>query len=602
MVAVRRARRAITGVFFAHSVLLASWVAHIPEFKREFNLSDGALGTILMGAPVGSVVAMLASGPLLGYLGSKVVIQVTLAGYGAAAIIVGLAPSATALFFALALWGAFQGSLDVAMNTQSVSLEKVYEQPLMNRLHGTWSFAGLIGALIGAGSVKTGLPLAPQQVILAALIVVWVGLVTRHLHHDAHLESKIDRSRIDGSRIDSTEPHTRQRKFSMSRITVVLGAITFVSMLSEGTIANWSAEYLRTNLGTSAAYAALGYVAFTLAMATIRLSGNRLPADRAARTVIPGLAIFAALAFGAALELELPALALAGFLALGLGLGCVVPTAFAIAGQHSGGPNAGAAIAATATAGWVGYVVGPPLIGMLAERFAVARALWVVPIALLTIAIAFRRLSPIERKEMSKQHLMVDYAGVLGHQQRQADIESMAQAISLPVPRFEDRYWLHREAYDLGQSDQEYWEAVAARPLSPSLVSQLIEIDCASWLHLNEASVAYFAERAQQGHQLTLLSNAPAPISRRVRATPALAFFEHMIFSSDVKLVKPDAAIFELALKESGAAARSTTFVDDRLENVQAARRLGMDSVHFKHVSQMGNADFNGVQGESRHH
>jgi HAD superfamily hydrolase (TIGR01509 family) len=585
-VAVGRARRAITGVFLAHSVLLASWVAHIPEFKREFNLSDGALGTILMGAPVGSIVAMLASGPLLGYLGSKVLIQGTLAGYAAAAIIVGLAPSAAALFFALALWGAFQGSLDVAMNTQSVSLEKLHRQPLMNRLHGTWSFAGLIGALIGAGSVKSGLPLTLQQVILTALIVVCVGPLTRHLYHDA--------SR--GSEIDSTGPKTRRRKFPVSRITVALGAIAFVSMLSEGIIANWSAEYLRTDLGTSAAYAALGYVAFTLAMATIRLSGSRLPIDRAANTTIPGLATFAALAFGAALVLKLPAVALAGFLALGLGLGCVVPTAFAIAGQRSGGPNAGAAIAAAATAGWVGYVVGPPLIGMLAERFTVGRALWVVPVALLIIAIACRRLSLTGRRELSKQHLMVDYAGVLGHQQRRADIESMAHAISLPVPRFEDRYWLHRRAYDLGQSDQEYWEAVAARPLTTSLVNQLIEIDCASWLHLNEASVAYFAEQAHQGHRLTLLSNAPAPITRRVRDIPALAFFEHMIFSSDVKLVKPDAAMFELALKESGAAARRTTFVDDRLENVLAAERLGMDTVHFKHVSQMDNTDFNVVQ------
>jgi HAD superfamily hydrolase (TIGR01509 family) len=589
-VAVRRARRAITGVFFAHSLLLASWVAHIPEFKREFNLSDGALGTILMGAPIGSIVAMLASGPLLGYLGSKLLIQATLAGYVAAAIMVGLAPNATALFFALALWGAFQGSLDVAMNTQGVSLEKVYGQALMNRLHGTWSVAGLIGALIGAGAVKSGLPLALQQAILTALIVVCVGLITRHLHHDARRESAIDR----------TEPPAQRRKFSVSRITVALGAIAFLSMLSEGTIANWSAEYLRTDLGTSTAYAALGYVAFTLAMATIRLSASRIPIGRAASTTIPVLATFAAVAFGAALVLKLPALALAGFLALGLGLGCVVPTAFAIAGQRSGGPNAGAAIAATATAGWVGYVVGPPLIGMLAERFTVARALWVVPVALLTIAIAHLRISHTGRSELSKEHLLVDYAGVLGQQQHRAEIESMAHAIGLPVPRFEDRYWSHRKAYDLGQSDQEYWEAVAARPLPASLLNQLIEIDCASWLHLNEASVAYFAEKAHQGHQLTLLSNAPAPITRRVRDIPALAFFEHMIFSSDVKLAKPDAAMFELALKEAGAAARSTTFVDDRLENVLAARRLGMGTVHFKHVGQMGNADFNVVQDRSK--
>ena len=80
------------------------------------------------------------------------------------------------------------------MSTQSVSLEKIYGQPLMNRLHGTWSFAGLIGA----GSVKGGLPLALQQVILAVLNLVWVGIVTRHLHHDARRESEVD----------STEPST----------------------------------------------------------------------------------------------------------------------------------------------------------------------------------------------------------------------------------------------------------------------------------------------------------------------------------------------------------------------------------------------------------
>jgi MFS family permease len=363
--------------------MVASWVAHIPELKRAFGLSDGALGLVLIGAPLGAIVAMLATGPLLGRFGSKRLIQILLGGYVVAAVVVGVVPNGMALFWALALWGACQGSLDVAMNTQGASLERDYGLPLMNRLHGTWSIASLIGALVGAGSVKIGLALAPQQVVLAVLIAIGVGAAARHLHDDAH--------RAAG--VGGGEPARRRRLSALSGI-LGLGAIACLSMLCEGIIANWSAEYLRTDLGSSAAYGALGYVTFTFAMSVIRLVGNRLATNRPANTMVAVLAALAALAFGVALVLRQPPLALVGFLALGLGLGCVVPTMFALAGRRSSGPNAGAAIAATATAGWIGYVVGPPLIGALADRFTLSVALWILPVALLAISIATSRMTP----------------------------------------------------------------------------------------------------------------------------------------------------------------------------------------------------------------
>ena len=143
-------RIAVTAVFVVHGLLFASWTAHIPDVKAHLGLTDGTLGFALLGAPVGSVLAMIAASWLLPRVGSRVVVRVALVGYCAAGPLVGLTGSLPALFAALFAWGAFQGTLDVAMNTQAIAVERTGGRILMSGLHGSWSIGAFAGAGIGA--------------------------------------------------------------------------------------------------------------------------------------------------------------------------------------------------------------------------------------------------------------------------------------------------------------------------------------------------------------------------------------------------------------------------------------------------------------------
>lgn len=178
---LRRAKLGVTAVFVAHAVVFSSWAAHIPQLKAALGLSDGALGTALFGAPLGSVAATLFSHWALPRWGSRRLVPVMLAGYASAPMTVGLAGSGIWLFLTLMLWGWFQGALDVAMNTQAGTVERLARAPIMARFHGMWSVGALAGALIGAACVNVGIGLEPQLVVLGAAMLVVVGPLTLRL-------------------------------------------------------------------------------------------------------------------------------------------------------------------------------------------------------------------------------------------------------------------------------------------------------------------------------------------------------------------------------------------------------------------------------------
>lgn len=122
----------MTVVFIVHGLLFASWTAHIPSVKAHLGLTDGSLGVALLGAPLGAVSGMIFAAYLLPKLGSRRIVQVALLGYCAAGPIVGVTANLPGLFLALFVWGAFQGTLDVAMNTQAVAVESAGERKLMS--------------------------------------------------------------------------------------------------------------------------------------------------------------------------------------------------------------------------------------------------------------------------------------------------------------------------------------------------------------------------------------------------------------------------------------------------------------------------------------
>src|SRR5215469_9099413 len=371
--AAGRAQRAATVAAFAgHGLLFASWTAHIPQVKVRLGLSDGTLGLALLGAPLGSVLLMLVVARVLPRLGSQRVVQISLLGYCLAGPLVGVAGSFATLFAALFAWGAFQGALDVAMNTQAVTVERAAGRPLMPGFHGSWSIGAFAGAGIGALGVAAGVALAPQLLLLDVPILAVTGLLSLRMLPDA----------------DATDSPrgTRRAVIRISGPVLVLGAIAFASMLCEGASADWASVYLRGSIGVGAGEAGLGYTTYALTLVLVRLCGNRLLAAFPRGRLIPVLAIVAAAGFTAGLLGGSTPAVIAGFGCLGMGLALVIPTVNSAAGRLPG-LSPGAAIAMVSACGWAGFVFGPPIIGELASVTSLTAALGILPV--LTACIAY---------------------------------------------------------------------------------------------------------------------------------------------------------------------------------------------------------------------
>jgi fucose permease len=381
---VRWPRIAVTAVFVVHGVLFASWTAHIPGVKAHLGLTDGMLGLALLGAPVGSVTAMIASSWLLPRLGSRRIVQVALVGYCAAGPLVGLTGSLPALFAALFVWGAFQGTLDVAMNTQAIAVERARRRVLMSGLHGSWSIGSFAGAGIGAVAVAADITLSIQLLGLGTIALLVAGLLTTRM-----LPAAAERPGNPNAPAGPTDAgqHPGGPVSRWSGGMVLLGAIAFAAMLCEGATADWSAVYLSGPLHLSGVVPGLGYTAFSLAMVTVRLSGNRLLTRFRPDRLLPALAAVATLGFTAALLIAQPPAALCGFGCLGIGLASIVPAVFSAAGRVPGLPP-GTAVATASACGWAGFVCGPPLIGRLSAWASLPVALGLLPLLTAFLVVA----------------------------------------------------------------------------------------------------------------------------------------------------------------------------------------------------------------------
>jgi hypothetical protein len=282
----------------------------------------------------------------------------------------------------LLVWGVFHGSLDVSMNTQGVSVERAGKAPIMSGLHGAWSVGGFVGAGLGALAVGVGIPLAGQLAVFGICIAVVAGWSTRALLPDPpHPRSPVEA--------------VRPSNILLNPAILILGAVALACMFCEGAAADWSAVYLRDSLGAQPAVAGLGYAAFAGTMVILRLSGDRLLMRFRPSVLLPVLAGIATFTLFGTLIIGSPVAALVGFGSLGVGMALVIPTVFSIAGRLPG-VKTGPAVAAVSALGWIGFVGGPPIIGVLSEHVTLPVTLGLLPVLAAMIAIA-TRFSPALR-------------------------------------------------------------------------------------------------------------------------------------------------------------------------------------------------------------
>jgi MFS family permease len=363
-----RARLAVTSLFIAHGLLFGTWVARIPAVQDDLDLGEGELGVALLFITFGAILAMPVAGWIVAREGSRATARQTVVVFAALLPGVALAPNLVLLALALLLFGAAAGALDIAMNAHGLEVERRYTRPILSSFHAGWSFGGLAGAGVGALAAWAGVEPLPQFAAVAVVVGVGGLLVSAAL-----LPAGADR------------PQSPPRLARPPRRLVALAVLAFCGLFAEGAAADWSAVYLAGPLDAGAGLAALGFAAFAAAMAGFRLLGDALTTRWGPVALMRRGGLLAGGALAATLLIGHPAAALVGFACMGAGLAAVVPVAFRAAGSQPGVP-AGVGIAALTTVGYSAFVVGPPVIGFVAEVVGLPLALGVVVVLLGVLA------------------------------------------------------------------------------------------------------------------------------------------------------------------------------------------------------------------------
>lgn len=358
-------------VFFLSGVCVAAWAPLIPFVKSRFELSDGGLGVLLLCLGIGSIGAMPLAGAMTSRLGCRYVIAAALVVAWCMLPLVTFVTRLDVMVVVLLLLGASMGVVDVAMNIHAVLVERAQGRAMMSGFHGLWS----VGAIAGAGMMSL-LISAGASLLIAALVVVSLSLAL----FAGALRGLLQRGGERGPAL--ALPHGR---------VVVLGCCCFVLFLAEGSILEWGAVFLNTARGVSKTHAGIGFVAFSAAMTICRLFG-----DRVVHAIGPSKVVFlGGLCGGAGFFVAIASpwawASIAGFVLVGIGASNVVPVMFSAAGRQESMP-AHLALPAMTTLGYAGGLVGPPVIGFVAEWSSLSVSLGLIGALLCVIAIASLRM------------------------------------------------------------------------------------------------------------------------------------------------------------------------------------------------------------------
>ena len=419
---LRRAALATALVFAVSGFVAATWVSRLPATRDRLGASAAELGLVLLAPGIGSLLSMPFSGRWCRRFGSRLVVAATTVAACAVLVALAVVPNLVALGLGLFVWGSFYGSWDVAMNVHGSAVEQRAGREWMPRYHACWSVGGIAGAAFGALAAHTGSPLALHFSVVAICCVALVALALRSFIEDrvevvAHppgpapgvpdphppvpgppVGERSPRRDSMPAGVHSPTPGPRRARVITGRLLLV-GVVTLCATTLEGAAADWLALFLTDERGATASLAAAGYAVFAVAMAAGRFSGTAV-AERLGRHGAVRAGGLVSLA-GVLLTVLGPGLAgaYAGAALWALGVCLVFPAAVSAGGETPGRPAD--AIAAVTTIGYGGFLIGPPLIGLLADQVGLGRALLVLCLlagGIAALAPAVRSRRPAEAR------------------------------------------------------------------------------------------------------------------------------------------------------------------------------------------------------------
>lgn len=371
-----RARLSISGLFFLHGLIFSSWAVRIPAIQEMHGLSEAALGTLLIFKPVAALICMPFAARAVERFGSKKILLTGITLYGVVLVGLGLMPTIPLFALNIFVFSFASNFVNISINTQAIGLEKLYAKSVMGSLHGLWSLAGFVGG--GFGALMIAFDFLPWQHFLMILALVWMitFLAAPNLLHD---EKRIV---------------TEKRKFFQlpEGSLLLLGTIAFFSLLCEGTMFDWSGIYFKKVVGAEGGWIGVGYTAFMVTMAGTRFISDPLREKLGTKKILlfSGGLIFTGLMISVLFPI-LP-VAIIGFLLVGSGVSSVIPLVYSLAGKTTS-MSSSAAVTAVASTGYLGFLLGPPLIGWIAGVSSLRVSFLVIAILGLGIAWLSRKTS-----------------------------------------------------------------------------------------------------------------------------------------------------------------------------------------------------------------
>ena len=373
---LRHATWATMAQFFVNGATFATWGVLIPSVKDRFSVSDALLSVAMLAVAGGALLTMGYSGKWLARVGSARGLRLAGVLYAATLLAVPLMPAFPLLVILLLVFGTAMATFDVAMSVQAALVENARTKPIMSTLHAMFSIGGIAGSALGA---VPGLSPLPHAILIASITLAVALCGGRHLLPDALPQA--------------AEPHADGDRRAR-RMVLVLGCVAFMALVCEGGMYDWAAVYMRDIAHSPAALVSYSYAAFSTGMALGRLSGDRIRARLGGIRTLTISAVLGAIGIAAAAALPQPATTIAGLLLAGLGMANLMPIYF-LAAARVPGMNAAESIAAVARFAYVGMLVGPVMIGGVAEHAGLRLSF--ASVALVMTAIAVFGARPVRR-------------------------------------------------------------------------------------------------------------------------------------------------------------------------------------------------------------
>ena len=348
---LNRVRLATSLFFFGMGFCFATWASRIPDIKSMLHLSEAGLGTLLFALPIGQLVGMPISGKIVTKYGSRNISIIGLLLYAFFLTLLGLATLKWQLAIGLFLFGFFGNFCNIAVNTQGVYTQQLFEKPIVGSFHGSWSLAGFCGALLSL--LMLAIEMSPFQHFIVAFVLIVLIVI---FNYKFIVKTKVKQ-----------EEQASYSFFKNPDTTLIwLGIICFCCMASEGIMFDWSGVYFKEIVKAPGALVALGYTTFMISMSSGRFLSDILVHKYGVKKVllISGIVISTGLYSAVLFPYLIPCTI--AFMVVGFGVSNVVPIIFNVAGNNEKVPT-GIALTIVSSISFLGFLIGPPLIGYIAQ-------------------------------------------------------------------------------------------------------------------------------------------------------------------------------------------------------------------------------------------